>query len=171
MTTAASARFKGGSVGTAIAEKSDTVNQTVNATARFHYTGFKIPAVEIKYNQETIVTRRSSTSDRTTLRSLQSEVSTKLSYIFLLVITTHPVSVSGFRASCDAAACQGLMDVSILTATPIVLGVLTCTEEQQAIKRSTGDNNHGLDWGKRSSYRSMGNRPSDAAGGNICTIN
>lgn len=47
-----------------------------------------------------------------------------------------------------SATCQGLMDVSILTATPIVLGVLTCTEEQQAIKRSTGDNNHGLDWGK-----------------------
>lgn len=40
------------------------------------------------------------------------------------------------------------MDVSILTATPIVLGVLTCTEEEQAIKRSTGDNNHGADWGK-----------------------
>ncbi|CAM9899918.1 unnamed protein product [Pylaiella littoralis] len=46
------------------------------------------------------------------------------------------------------STCQGLMDVSILTATPIVLGVLTCTEEEQAIKRSTGDNNHGADWGK-----------------------
>eukprot|EP00904_Undaria_pinnatifida_P001488 jgi/Undpi1/1133/HiC_scaffold_10.g04595.m1 len=46
------------------------------------------------------------------------------------------------------ATCQGLMDVSILTATPIVLGVLTCLEEEQAVKRSTGDNNHGVDWGK-----------------------
>lgn len=40
------------------------------------------------------------------------------------------------------------MDVSILTATPVVLGVLTCTEEEQAVKRSTGDGNHGLGWGK-----------------------
>ena len=40
------------------------------------------------------------------------------------------------------------MDVSILTATPIVLGVLTCLEEEQAVKRSTGDNNHGVDWGE-----------------------
>lgn len=46
------------------------------------------------------------------------------------------------------------MDVSILTATPVILGVLTCTEEEQAIKRSTGDNNHGVDWGKR--YRMVG---------------
>lgn len=49
---------------------------------------------------------------------------------------------------CFITACQGLMDVSILTATPVVLGVLTCTEEEQAVKRSTGDNNHGRDWGK-----------------------
>lgn len=41
------------------------------------------------------------------------------------------------------------MDVSILTATPVVLGVLTCMEEEQAVKRSTGDNNHGRDWGKQ----------------------
>ena len=47
------------------------------------------------------------------------------------------------------------MDVSILTATPIVLGVLTCTEEEQAVKRSTGDNNHGLDWGERLNYRGI----------------
>ncbi|CAM9643665.1 unnamed protein product [Scytosiphon promiscuus] len=46
------------------------------------------------------------------------------------------------------STCQGLMDVSILTATPVILGVLTCTEEEQAVKRSTGDGNHGLDWGK-----------------------
>lgn len=53
-----------------------------------------------------------------------------------------------FRAAFDATACQGLMDVSILTATPVVLGVLTCTEEEQAVKRSTGNDNHGRDWGK-----------------------
>ncbi|CBN77125.1 6,7-dimethyl-8-ribityllumazine synthase [Ectocarpus siliculosus] len=46
------------------------------------------------------------------------------------------------------STCKGLMDVSIQTSTPVVLGVLTCTEEEQAIKRSTGDNNHGVDWGK-----------------------
>lgn len=46
-------------------------------------------------------------------------------------------------------ACKGLMDVSILTATPIIMGVLTCLDEEQANKRSTGDNNHGVDWGKQ----------------------
>lgn len=45
------------------------------------------------------------------------------------------------------AACNGLMDVSLLTSTPVILGVLTCLDEEQATKRSTGDNSHGIDWG------------------------
>lgn len=40
------------------------------------------------------------------------------------------------------------MDVSLLTSTPVVLGVLTCMDEEQAVARSTGDNNHGVDWGE-----------------------
>ena len=63
------------------------------------------------------------------------------------ILVVFHVLVS-FAVLFGAAACQGLMDVSILTATPVVLGVLTCTEEEQAVKRSTGDNNHGRDWGK-----------------------
>lgn len=46
------------------------------------------------------------------------------------------------------AAVSGLMSVQLQTATPIVLGVLTCLNENQVVSRSTGDNNHGVDWGK-----------------------
>jgi 6,7-dimethyl-8-ribityllumazine synthase len=31
---------------------------------------------------------------------------------------------------------------------PIVYGVLNCLDEEQVRKRSSGDNNHGYDWGK-----------------------
>jgi len=46
------------------------------------------------------------------------------------------------------AAVSGLMSVQLQTATPIVLGVLTCLDEKQVVARSCGDNNHGVDWGK-----------------------
>lgn len=31
---------------------------------------------------------------------------------------------------------------------PIVYGVLNCLDEEQVKKRSSGDSNHGYDWGK-----------------------
>lgn len=31
---------------------------------------------------------------------------------------------------------------------PVVYGVLNCLDEEQVRKRSSGDNNHGYDWGK-----------------------
>eukprot|EP01083_Nonionella_stella_P059373 155336_1 len=52
-----------------------------------------------------------------------------------------------FEYICDATS-KGLMNVGIQTNLPVVFGVLTCLDEQQVIKRSTGDSNHGYDWGK-----------------------
>lgn len=46
------------------------------------------------------------------------------------------------------AATDGLMQVGLSTGTPIILGVLTAMNEEQAKARSFGDNNHGLQWGK-----------------------
>ena len=43
---------------------------------------------------------------------------------------------------------SGLMQVGLSTSTPVVYGVLNCLDEDQVKARSTGDNNHGYDWGK-----------------------
>lgn len=40
------------------------------------------------------------------------------------------------------------MQVGLQTSTPVVYGVLNCLNEDQVKARSTGDNNHGYDWGK-----------------------
>jgi 6,7-dimethyl-8-ribityllumazine synthase len=52
-----------------------------------------------------------------------------------------------FEYICDAVS-KGIMNVGINTNLPIVFGVLTCLDEEQVLKRSTGDSNHGYDWGK-----------------------
>lgn len=41
---------------------------------------------------------------------------------------------------------QGLMDVGLQTATPVVFGVLTCNTHEQAVVRSSGEHNHGVGW-------------------------
>ena len=46
------------------------------------------------------------------------------------------------------AVSSGLMSVQLQTQTPVVYGVLNCMNEDQVKARSTGDNNHGYDWGK-----------------------
>lgn len=46
------------------------------------------------------------------------------------------------------AASQGIMRVALDTGVPVIFGVLTCLNEQQAVARSTGQNNHGYFWGK-----------------------
>jgi 6,7-dimethyl-8-ribityllumazine synthase len=46
------------------------------------------------------------------------------------------------------AVAKGLMDVSLQTATPVVFGVLTCNTHEQAVARSHGGHNHGVDWAK-----------------------
>ncbi|CAM9343206.1 unnamed protein product [Choristocarpus tenellus] len=51
-----------------------------------------------------------------------------------------------FEYIADATA-KGLMDVGIMTSTPVIFGVLTCLDEKQAVARSKGDNNHGFGWG------------------------
>ncbi|CAD6957701.1 unnamed protein product [Tilletia laevis] len=48
------------------------------------------------------------------------------------------------------AACHGLMRVGLDTGIPVILGILTCLTEEQALLRSgigEGGHNHGLDWG------------------------
>merc|ERR1712008_211669 len=46
------------------------------------------------------------------------------------------------------AVSSGLMSVGLQTSLPVVYGVLNCLDEEQVKKRSSGDNNHGYDWGK-----------------------
>ncbi|KAL1511826.1 hypothetical protein AB1Y20_005111 [Prymnesium parvum] len=43
---------------------------------------------------------------------------------------------------------SGLMSVGLQTGIPILMGVLTVNDEEQAKSRSTGSNNHGEQWGK-----------------------
>lgn len=46
------------------------------------------------------------------------------------------------------AVSSGLMSTGLSTSTPVVFGVLTCLNEDQVKARSSGSNNHGIDWGK-----------------------
>lgn len=66
-------------------------------------------------------------------------------------IITTGVLIKGdtmhFEYICDATS-KAIMNVGIQTNVPIVFGVLTCLNEEQVKKRSSGDNNHGYDWGK-----------------------
>mmetsp|Transcript_35346 Transcript_35346/g.92904 ORF Transcript_35346/g.92904 Transcript_35346/m.92904 type:complete len:227 (+) Transcript_35346:56-736(+) len=43
---------------------------------------------------------------------------------------------------------SGLMSVGLQTGVPVLMGVLTVNNEEQAKYRSEGANNHGLQWGK-----------------------
>jgi len=52
-----------------------------------------------------------------------------------------------FEYIADAVS-HGLMKLNVETDVPVVFGVLTCLTEQQAIDRSTGENNHGYAWGQ-----------------------
>ena len=46
------------------------------------------------------------------------------------------------------AVSSGLMNVQLNSNLPVVYGILNCMNEDQVKSRSTGDNNHGYDWGK-----------------------
>lgn len=52
-----------------------------------------------------------------------------------------------FEYICEAVS-QGIMRLNVETDTPVIFGVLACLSEEQAIARSTGDNNHGYGWGQ-----------------------
>mmetsp|Transcript_11963 Transcript_11963/g.17555 ORF Transcript_11963/g.17555 Transcript_11963/m.17555 type:complete len:225 (-) Transcript_11963:1828-2502(-) len=52
-----------------------------------------------------------------------------------------------FEYICDTVS-SGIMNVALNTNTPVIFGVLTCLDEEQVKIRSTGDSNHGYDWGK-----------------------
>jgi 6,7-dimethyl-8-ribityllumazine synthase len=66
-------------------------------------------------------------------------------------IITAGVLIKGdtmhFEYICEAVS-SGLMSVGLATSTPVIFGVLTCLDEAQVVKRSSGDSNHGYDWGK-----------------------
>eukprot|EP00531_Pseudo-nitzschia_arenysensis_P008426 CAMPEP_0116141770 /NCGR_PEP_ID=MMETSP0329-20121206/14554_1 /TAXON_ID=697910 /ORGANISM="Pseudo-nitzschia arenysensis, Strain B593" /LENGTH=232 /DNA_ID=CAMNT_0003636965 /DNA_START=63 /DNA_END=761 /DNA_ORIENTATION=- len=66
-------------------------------------------------------------------------------------IVTAGVLIKGetmhFEYISDAVS-SGLMSVQLQTQCPVVYGVLNCMNEDQVKARSTGDNNHGYDWGK-----------------------
>lgn len=44
------------------------------------------------------------------------------------------------------AVAHGLMKVQLETTVPVIYGVLSCMNMQQAIARSSGENNHGVSW-------------------------
>lgn len=52
-----------------------------------------------------------------------------------------------FEYIADAVS-KGIMNVGLQTNVPTIFGVLTCLTEDQVKARSTGNNNHGVDWGK-----------------------
>lgn len=52
-----------------------------------------------------------------------------------------------FEYICDSVS-SGIMSVGLQTNVPVVFGVLTCLDEEQVVKRTTGANNHGDGWGK-----------------------
>ena len=54
---------------------------------------------------------------------------------------------SHFDLIADKAS-AALMQLQMSTQTPIVFGILTCTTMEQAKARSTGANNHGIEWAK-----------------------
>ncbi|KAF9581401.1 hypothetical protein BGW38_001600 [Lunasporangiospora selenospora] len=60
-------------------------------------------------------------------------------------------STMHFEYICEAVS-QGIMRVGLDSGVPVIFGVLTCLNEQQALSRSGLDkegkgHNHGLDWG------------------------
>jgi 6,7-dimethyl-8-ribityllumazine synthase len=48
----------------------------------------------------------------------------------------------------SSAVSHGIMEVSVKSSLPVVFGVLTVNNEEQAKARAFGENNHGLSWGK-----------------------
>ena len=56
-----------------------------------------------------------------------------------------------FEYICEAVS-QGIMRVGLDSGVPVIFGVLTCLNEEQALSRAGMDSagkghNHGLDWG------------------------
>ena len=46
------------------------------------------------------------------------------------------------------AVSYGIMKLNVETGKPVIFGVLTCLNMEQVCARSTGENNHGYDWGR-----------------------
>ena len=45
------------------------------------------------------------------------------------------------------AVTYGIMKLNVETGVPVIFGILTCLNEQQALDRSVGDKSHGYNWG------------------------
>jgi 6,7-dimethyl-8-ribityllumazine synthase len=45
------------------------------------------------------------------------------------------------------AVTQGITRLNIDTDVPVIFGILACFTEEQAVERSSGDKNHGYEWG------------------------
>jgi len=52
-----------------------------------------------------------------------------------------------FKYVCQGVT-NGIAQLNAIQDIPVVFGVLTCKEKDQAVARATGDNNHGYLWGK-----------------------
>lgn len=70
------------------------------------------------------------------------------------------------------AVTSGIMNVNLVTMTPVVYGVLNCLDEEQVKKRSSDENgghNHGVDWGKTAVEMALMRREtsSKGAGGKV----
>lgn len=69
------------------------------------------------------------------------------------------------------AVSSGLMSIQLQTQTPVVYGVLNCMTEDQVVARSSGDNNHGYDWGKTAVEMALLRNEALAIGSNGGTAN
>lgn len=56
--------------------------------------------------------------------------------------------IDGSDSVIEASVAKGIMTVGLRTSVPCLFSVLTVQTEQQALDRSAGPNNHGLQWGK-----------------------
>ncbi|PIR03628.1 MAG: 6,7-dimethyl-8-ribityllumazine synthase [Candidatus Magasanikbacteria bacterium CG11_big_fil_rev_8_21_14_0_20_39_34] len=52
-----------------------------------------------------------------------------------------------FEYICEAVS-QGIMRLNLDYGKPVIFGILTCLNEEQAQERSIGEHNHGIGWGK-----------------------
>ncbi|GAB0496794.1 hypothetical protein MMPV_008110 [Pyropia vietnamensis] len=54
-------------------------------------------------------------------------------------------ATDGYSFMCEAVS-NGLMNLQLTAAIPVIFGVLTCNTEEQAVARATGDKSHAVDW-------------------------
>ncbi|GAB5031082.1 Hypothetical protein NocV09_00403550 [Nannochloropsis oceanica] len=68
------------------------------------------------------------------------------------------------------AVTKGLMDIQLQTTIPVIFGLLTVLNKDQAIVRSKGENNHGISWGKTAVEMALLRTAAMAKGPNRATL-